>query len=80
MPGVESGLCNCGNSFETPRHILIHCEKEQAQREELRRVGGGDLDFKKLLDTPEGAGVTSRWIVRSGRLSQFSLARSLLYE
>jgi hypothetical protein len=80
VPGVESGLCSCGNGFETPRHMLIHCEKEQAQREELRRIGEGGLDFKKLLDTPEGAGVTSRWIVRSGRLSQFSLARSLLYE
>jgi hypothetical protein len=80
VPGVESGLCSCGNSFETPRHILIHCEKERIQREELRRAGKGGLDFKKLLDTPEGAGVTSRWIVRSGRLPQFSLARSLLYE
>ena len=80
MPGVESGLYTCGNSFETPRHILIHCKKERVRREELRRPNGGGLDFKKLLDTPEGAGVTSRWIVRSGRLPQFSLARSLLYE
>ena len=30
VPGVESGLYNYGNSFETPRHILIHCKKEQA--------------------------------------------------
>ncbi len=60
MPGVESDLCSCENSFETPRHILIHCKKEQVQREELRRANGGGLDFKKLLDTLEGAGVTSR--------------------
>jgi len=80
VPGVETGLCSCGNSFETPRYILIHCKKEQIQRKELRRVSGGRLDFRKLLDTLEGAGVTSRWIVRSGQLQQFSLARVLLYE
>jgi len=60
MPGVESGLCSCGNSFEIPRHILIHCKKEQVQREELRKANGGGLDFKKLLNTPERAEVTSR--------------------
>ena len=80
VPGIESGLCGCGGGLETPRHVLVHCSKESERREELRRVGGGTLDFRKLLDTPEGTGVSSRWIVRSGRLHQFSLARSLLYE
>jgi hypothetical protein len=80
VPGVESGLCSCGNSFETPRHILIHYRKEEAQREELKRVGNNRLDLRKLLDTPEGARATSRWVLRSERLLQFSLARALLYE
>jgi hypothetical protein len=80
VPGVKSGLCSCGNGFKTRRYMLIHRKKEQTQREELRRAGGGGLDFKKLLDTLEGAGVTSRWIIRSGRLPQFSPARSLLYD
>ena len=68
MPGIETGLCSCGNSFKIPRHILIYCKKEQVQREELRRVSGGCLDFKKLLNTLEKAGVTSHWIVYLGRL------------
>ena len=77
--GVESGLCNCGNGFEIPRHILIYCKKEIARKEELRRVSRGRLNIKRLLDTPKGAGVTSRWILYSGRLLQFSLAKILLY-
>lgn len=60
--------------------MLIHCSKEAERREELRGVGRGRLDFRKLLDTPAGARVASRWIVRSERLHQFSLARALLYE
>jgi hypothetical protein len=66
--------------LETSRHVLIYCAKEFQRKEELRSTRGGSLDFRKLLDTPDGAGVASRWIVRSGRLYQFPLARVLLYE
>ena len=78
--GIESGLCSYRSSSEMPRHILIHCQKEELRRGELRRVGRSSLDFRMLLDTPKGIGVASRWIVRLGRLSQFSLAKALLYE
>jgi hypothetical protein len=80
VPGMESGLCSCGNGSETPRHLLIHCQKEEIQRKELKGASGGRLDLKRLLDTPEGAGLASRWVLRSERLSQFSLAKALLYE
>ena len=46
--------------------MLVHCSKESERREKLRRVAGGRLDFRKLLDTPEGTGVSSRWIVLFG--------------
>ena len=80
VPGVVSGLCSCGNGPETPRHMLVHCLRESGRREDLRRACGGRVDYKQLLDTPEGARVASRWVVRSGRLHQFSLAGALLYE
>jgi hypothetical protein len=80
VPGIESSLCSCTNGIETPRHVLIHCQKERGRREELKERCGGRLDLRKLLDTPEGAKVASRWILRSGRLPQFSLARVLLYD
>jgi len=80
VPGIKSSLCSYGNSFETPRHVLIYYKKEQIQKEELKRVGKGGLDFKKLLNTLEEIGVTSHWIVHLEHLPQFSLARLLLYE
>ena len=63
-------------------HLLIHCQNEETQthREELKKALGGRLDLRQLLDTPDGARAASRWVLHSGRLPQFSLARTLLYE
>ena len=41
---------------------------------------GGGIDVVRLLNIPEGAGVAARWIVQSGRLSQFRVAKALSYE
>ena len=57
VSGIESGLCSCRGGLETPRHMLVHCSKELIQREELRGVGRGRLDFRQLLDAPEGVGI-----------------------
>ena len=40
--------------------MLIYCNKEVAQREELKRASGDRLNLRKLLDTLKGARVTSR--------------------
>ncbi|PQE06970.1 reverse transcriptase protein [Rutstroemia sp. NJR-2017a WRK4] len=63
-------------STETPRYILLYCTRERERRTEL----GERADFVRLLDTPEGAGIVSRWMIQSRRLRQFQVANSLLYE
>ena len=68
MLEIELGLCSCGNGSETPRYILIYCSKENIQREELKRASKDRLNLRKLLDTLEGARVTSRWVLNLGRL------------
>jgi hypothetical protein len=80
VPGYESEQCSCGTSPETPRHILLHCPHEAERRTVLREAQGGQLDFIRLLDTPRGALVTSKWTIRSGKILQFQLAGTLLYE
>ena len=37
------------------------------------------MDFKALRDTEQGAAKLSKWLIRSGRLGQFSLVKQLLY-
>jgi hypothetical protein len=61
--------------------ISIPISPQEAERREALREGqGGQLDFTSLLDTPKGAPIASRWIIRSGRLPQFQLAGALLYK
>ena len=79
VPGYESGQCSCGMGLETPRHVLLHCTLEAERREALKGRQGGQLDFASLLDTPKGAPIASKWMIRSGRLPQFQLAETLLY-
>jgi hypothetical protein len=69
-------MCECNGSLETLRHVLLHCPRESGRRTEL----GEHPDFVRLIDTPEGARIASKWMIQSNRLRQFQVANSLLYE
>ena len=75
VPSYDTGQCECGQSQETPRHVLLHCPREADRRVEL----GQGPTFVRLLDTPDGAAVASRWMIQSGRLRQFQVVNSLSY-
>ncbi|PQE19210.1 reverse transcriptase protein [Rutstroemia sp. NJR-2017a BBW] len=74
--GWDTGVYEYRQALETPRHMLLYCPRERERRTEL----GERANFVLLLDTPEGAGIASRWMIQSGRLRQFQVANSLLYE
>ena len=77
VPGIESAQCRCGNGEETPRHMALFCTEEAGRRQHIRV--GGRLDYQQLIGTNRGAKALAEWMIRSGRWSQFSLARRLLY-
>src|SRR5277367_4772437 len=80
VPGVVTRECSCGATPETAQHIALYCQDEAGRRDELRREeAGGALDYRWLTGTNLGARKLSRWLIRSGRLQQFSLADRLLY-
>ena len=78
VPGVVTATCECGYGPETTKHIVVHYALvDEESRRQLRT--GGFLDYNWLLNTPEGAQKLSKWLIRLGRLQQFSLASKLLY-
>ena len=77
VPGVLSAQCECGRGEETARHMVLYCAKEAERHQYLRT--GGRRDYRRLVGTNEGARTLTEWMIRSGQLGQFSLARKLLY-
>ena len=80
VPGIQSPVCQCGQEEETPYHVLRHCPLLEDRRQSLRTICGEGIDVVRLLDTSEGASIAARWIVQSGRLGMFCVAKALSYE
>ena len=78
VPGYKSGLCLCGQASETVRHLIVHCERQSHRRDQLRI--DGVLDLNNLLNTRDRLKKVTKWVIKSGRLQQFSLAGTLLYD
>jgi hypothetical protein len=79
VPDYESSQCSCSAGAETLRHVLLECPYEAERRLDLRKAQGGQLDYNRLLCSPKGARIASKWMIQSGRIPQFQLAGSLLY-
>jgi hypothetical protein len=77
VPGISSARCVCDRGEETARHMVLYCTKE-AERHQFLRTDGR-RHYRRLVGTNEGARKLTEWMIRSGRLGQFSLAKKLLY-
>ncbi len=70
--------CPCGAPRETVPHVLLICPLEDARR--TQAFGEERPSLSQMLFDPDWIPRTTRWIIQSGRLPQFSLASSLLYK
>jgi hypothetical protein len=57
--------------------MVLFCIEEVERRQHLRV--GRRVNYRELIGTNSGARKLAEWIIRSGRLGQFSLAKRLLY-
>ena len=74
VPGYETPACRCGLGDETAEHLLLHCQMETE-----RRLWQRGTRLRDLVSEPRSTATTARWIIQSGRISQFQLANRLLY-
>ena len=78
VPGIVSAQCRCGAGEETPRHMALYCTEEAERRQHLRTGPGRRLDYQQLIGTNSGVRKLAEWMIRSGRLGQFTLTKRLL--
>jgi len=69
VPGFTTATCQCGAGQETPRHMALYCTHEADRRHYLTR-----------RPEPDIARHFVRWMMYSGRLKQFALAKRLLFD
>jgi hypothetical protein len=80
VPSFDLARCRCNTGTETVKHILVHCPDKTARRRSLIRPGERSVDFRRLIGDLERVRAFGRWLIKLGRLEQFSLAKVLLYE
>jgi hypothetical protein len=78
VPGFSTATCQCEVGQETPRHMALYCTYEADRRHYLRV--GGNRTYTQMVGTNEGAKHFVLWIMYSGRLGQFALAKRLLFD
>jgi hypothetical protein len=78
VPGFVTATCRCRAGHETPRHMALFCMYE-ADRRHLLHVSK-KRTYTQMVGTKDGAKHFVRWMMHSGRLAQFSLAKRLLYD
>jgi hypothetical protein len=78
VPGIDTPNCTCSDTPETTRHLVLYCTlyPERGALHQLA-IGNRPVDYRKLIGTPEGAKALTRWIIGTGRLPQYSLAKKL---
>jgi Reverse transcriptase (RNA-dependent DNA polymerase)/Endonuclease-reverse transcriptase len=76
VPGIEA-LCPCGEAVQTVRHVVLHCRRHDRTLL-TQRCGTERLD--EILSRPTSAAYAARWLIASGALGQFRVAKEIKEE
>ena len=79
VPHIDSPMCDCGEGEVTAEHIAMLCLLESSRRYLLFDDYGRQQSWKTLIGNPTQAKRLTKWLIESGRLRQFSLAKKLWY-
>ena len=77
VPGFESPACSCGWGRQTIHHVIMFCPTWAIDRRWMLTAAGSN-DVGQILTTNKGLRAVTRWLIISGVLGQFSLAREQL--
>ena len=76
VPGVNSAACPCGSLLHTAKHVIMFCRLHEHRTHMLRTAGSSD--YRKLITEPKALKVVTAWLMRTGILTQYSIATQLL--
>ena len=77
IPGFPTPACCCGAQWETAKHVVLECPRQQRVRRSLY-TATATTDYQVMISRPRPAAALTSWILRHGVLSQFSWAQEQL--
>jgi hypothetical protein len=80
VPGLETAQCQCGAGFETPRHMVLYYIEEASRWGQLIDQAGWKWTYEQLIGRAQAMKGFARWMMGSGKLGRFVLAKRLLYD
>lgn len=78
VPGITSPACPCGWHRQTPEHVIMFCRLINGRRAMFCEAGTNS--YQALTESPKPLKSLTAWLMKSGTLTQFSLAVQLLYQ
>src|SRR5262245_156704 len=84
VPSITTPLCRCGTGPETQEHLVVHCPDLRAERHGILGPGRPPprtrRDFAEASWNPRTGGTLAKWVLRTGRLTEYQLAQRLAGE
>ena len=77
VPAVTSPACPCGWHRQTPEHVIMFCRL--IDNREQMFCAAGTNNYQQLTETSKTLKILTAWLMKTGLLTQFSLASTLLY-
>ena len=77
VPEVEA-RCPCGWERPTPKHVVMFCPDMPGRDRML--TAAGTIDDGRLLNTERGLRAVTAWLIGSGVVAQFRVAREMVEE
>ena len=78
VPGITSPACPCDWHRQTLEHVIMFCRPTNDRRVMFCKAGTNS--YQALTESPKLLKSLIAWLMKSGILTQFSLAVQLLYQ
>ena len=77
VPDVSSPNCSCGWHKQTTKHVIMFCNLNDYRKTLLNTIGTNN--YRLITESSKAMKLVTKWLMKTGLLSQFSLTAQHLY-
>lgn len=78
VSGITSPVCPCGWHKQTLEYVIMFCRLISSKKAMFYEISTNS--YQAFIDLPKPLKMLTAWLMKLGRLTQFSVAVQLLYQ